>query len=149
MLVRRHGVSRSATVILAWLMASESKSVTAAMAQLASVRPQCRPNPGFWRQLNLFQVTFLHDYYYTFLYYNLWSRLDPLFCCRVWAAEWSPPVPAISTSASCTAPPCSPRSPRPRPGPATGAPAAELFSLLSHRSTGQPYSLSINYHNLS
>ena len=66
MLVRRHGVSRSATVILAWLMASESKSVTAAMAQLASVRPQCRPNPGFWRQLNLFQVTFLHDYNYTY-----------------------------------------------------------------------------------
>ena len=68
MLVRRHGVSRSATVILAWLMASESKSVTAAMAQLASVRPQCRPNPGFWRQLNLFQVTFLHYYTYTTIF---------------------------------------------------------------------------------
>lgn len=68
MFVRRHGVSRSATVILAWVMASESKSVTAAMAQLASVRPQCRPNPGFWRQLNLFQVTFLHYYTYTTIF---------------------------------------------------------------------------------
>ena len=87
MFVRRHGVSRSATVILAWLMASESKSVTAAMAQLASVRPQCRPNPGFWRQLNLFQVTFLHYYTYTFLLQSLVSSSSPVLLqsmgCRV------------------------------------------------------------------
>jgi len=83
----RHGVSRSATVILAWVMASESKSVTTAMAQLASVRPQCRPNPGFWRQLNLFQ--------------SMGCRVEPasaryIYFCQLHGSSLESPVPSAS-----------------------------------------------------
>ena len=49
-------MSRSATVILAWMMVSRSLSVTEAMTELARLRPVTRPNNGFIRQLRLFEA---------------------------------------------------------------------------------------------
>ena len=49
----RHGVSRSASVILAWMMETQSRTLTEASGTLASLRPQCKPNNGFIKQLKL------------------------------------------------------------------------------------------------
>jgi len=45
------GVSRSATLCLAYLMKYEGKSLREAYDFLASVRPMVRPNLGFWKAL--------------------------------------------------------------------------------------------------
>ncbi|KAA8498624.1 Dual specificity protein phosphatase 12 [Porphyridium purpureum] len=50
------GVSRSVSVVAAWLVASRTvgiKSMEDALAQIRKVRPQACPNPGFLRQLAL------------------------------------------------------------------------------------------------
>jgi len=51
----RHGVSRSATVVMAWLMRRERFSVDEAYRRLVSIRPSCEPNHGFMHQLHLFK----------------------------------------------------------------------------------------------
>jgi len=51
----RHGVSRSATVVIAWIMKHKSKSVADALALVQKARPPCKPNNGFMRQLVLFE----------------------------------------------------------------------------------------------
>ncbi|NXG37874.1 DUS18 phosphatase, partial [Dromaius novaehollandiae] len=45
------GVSRSATVCLAYLMKYQSMSLASAHAWVKSCRPIIRPNNGFWQQL--------------------------------------------------------------------------------------------------
>jgi len=52
----RHGVSRSATVVIAWIMKHKEMSVDNALAMVQSIRPQVKPNNGFMRQLMLFEM---------------------------------------------------------------------------------------------
>jgi len=49
----RHGRSRSATVLAAWLVASRGCSVTAAVESLKACRPKVGPNHGFLSQLEI------------------------------------------------------------------------------------------------
>jgi protein-tyrosine phosphatase len=49
------GVSRSATVVAAWLMASRNMTSKDSVEFLATRRSVIRPNPGFIRQLNAFE----------------------------------------------------------------------------------------------
>lgn len=48
------GISRSASVVIGWLMADEALSAAAAASAVRAVRPVARPNPGFERQLERF-----------------------------------------------------------------------------------------------
>ncbi len=50
------GISRSSTVVIAYLMEYEGKSFLAALEHLKSVRPYARPNEGFCRQLEEFEA---------------------------------------------------------------------------------------------
>ena len=50
----RHGVSRSAAVVMAWIMSRDKISAEAALKQVVLVREQCLPNDGFMQQLRLF-----------------------------------------------------------------------------------------------
>lgn len=45
------GVSRSTSLVLAYLMKHKNMSLKTAFEYVASRRPCVRPNPGFWRQL--------------------------------------------------------------------------------------------------
>ncbi|VDL20171.1 unnamed protein product [Hymenolepis diminuta] len=45
------GISRSATIVLAYLMKYEHLSLSEAYIKVSSVRPCIQPNLGFWRQL--------------------------------------------------------------------------------------------------
>ena len=51
----RHGVSRSAAVVVARMMMDEGIGVESALEKLVIVREQCRPNDGFMKQLQLFR----------------------------------------------------------------------------------------------
>ena len=52
----RHGVSRSVSVVAAWLLHTGGvPTVPAALGMLARLRPQSRPNDGFINQLELYQ----------------------------------------------------------------------------------------------
>ncbi|KAK4505678.1 hypothetical protein PRZ48_003643 [Zasmidium cellare] len=48
------GKSRSATIVIAYLMYKYHISPTAALAQLNEGRPVCEPNPGFQEQLEVY-----------------------------------------------------------------------------------------------
>lgn len=48
------GVSRSASILIGYLMAREQLSYEDALAQLQAVRPQVQPNAGFALQLQEF-----------------------------------------------------------------------------------------------
>mmetsp|Transcript_10686 Transcript_10686/g.18793 ORF Transcript_10686/g.18793 Transcript_10686/m.18793 type:complete len:319 (+) Transcript_10686:181-1137(+) len=48
------GVSRSATVIIAYLMKYRSMSRIEAYSHVKQRRPMVNPNPGFWKQLELY-----------------------------------------------------------------------------------------------
>lgn len=50
------GVSRASTSACAYLMIKEHWSLHAAYARVRGVRRICRPNPGFWRQLQDLEV---------------------------------------------------------------------------------------------
>jgi len=50
----RHGVSRSAAVVMAFLMQTDQISVEVALERLVAVRKECLPNDGFLQQLQLF-----------------------------------------------------------------------------------------------
>lgn len=50
------GVSRSATLVIAYLMKFEYMSLRQAFYHVKAVRPIIRPNPGFWRQLIEYEV---------------------------------------------------------------------------------------------
>jgi hypothetical protein len=50
------GVSRSATVVLGYLMARHNLSLTAALEHLKAVRPWVAPNTGFMQQLAAFEA---------------------------------------------------------------------------------------------
>ena len=50
------GISRSATVAIAYLMKYHSFSRDAAYQYVKERRPLINPNPGFWSQLQLFQA---------------------------------------------------------------------------------------------
>eukprot|EP00466_Bigelowiella_natans_P012846 jgi/Bigna1/91085/estExt_fgenesh1_pg.C_880024 len=50
------GVSRSSTVVLAYLMYTKHWTLKDTYTFAKSSRPQIRPNPGFWRQLEKFEV---------------------------------------------------------------------------------------------
>lgn len=45
------GRSRSATLVLAYLIARRRMTLRDALQLLRTVRPQARPNPGFYREL--------------------------------------------------------------------------------------------------
>ena len=45
------GISRSATICIAYLMAHEGKSLEEAHAHVKAARRFIKPNPGFWRWL--------------------------------------------------------------------------------------------------
>jgi len=45
------GISRSATLVLAFLMQSEQMQATTALAELKTIRPIACPNKGFWEAL--------------------------------------------------------------------------------------------------
>jgi dual specificity phosphatase 12 len=49
------GVSRSATIVLAYLMAHHNMSLAAAHALLKQCRPAIQPNPGFMEQLRAYE----------------------------------------------------------------------------------------------
>ncbi|KAG0735799.1 hypothetical protein G6F57_010447 [Rhizopus arrhizus] len=49
------GVSRSPTVVAAYLMVTEKRRFKEALALIKRVRPFVNPNPGFLNQLRLFQ----------------------------------------------------------------------------------------------
>ncbi|KAI9279193.1 protein-tyrosine phosphatase-like protein [Sporodiniella umbellata] len=49
------GVSRSPTMVVAYLMSKERKRYKEVLAQVKGVRPFVNPNPGFLEQLKLFQ----------------------------------------------------------------------------------------------
>ncbi|GFH21316.1 uncharacterized protein HaLaN_18592, partial [Haematococcus lacustris] len=49
------GISRSATLVIAWLMYHHSLSYDEAFRRLHAVRPWVMPNPGFRAQLQLFE----------------------------------------------------------------------------------------------
>lgn len=49
------GVSRSATVVLGYLMAREGLTFDAGLARLRAVRPAAAPNAGFAAQLREFE----------------------------------------------------------------------------------------------
>lgn len=48
------GVSRSATIVIAYLMKTENRSFLNAYNHVRNCRPQIRPNPSFQNQLELF-----------------------------------------------------------------------------------------------
>lgn len=48
------GKSRSATIVIAYLMASYHMSPSQALKQLCEGRPVCAPNPGFMEQLEIY-----------------------------------------------------------------------------------------------
>jgi len=52
----RHGVSRSAAVVIAWIMQRDKIPVESALQKLVLVREQCLPNEGFMQQLELFHM---------------------------------------------------------------------------------------------
>ncbi len=49
------GISRSSTIVLAYLIRFEGMTRDEAYVHVKSRRPQCDPNPGFWRQLKTFE----------------------------------------------------------------------------------------------
>lgn len=49
------GISRSSTVLCAYLMKSLGLSREDAFAKISAVRSIVRPNPGFWRQLQVYE----------------------------------------------------------------------------------------------
>jgi hypothetical protein len=51
------GVSRSATVVLGYLMARQNLSLAAALQHLKEVRPWVSPNPGFMQQLEAYETS--------------------------------------------------------------------------------------------
>jgi len=51
----KHGRSRSASVLVAWLMTSRGWSAEQSVNFLKQCRPSVCPNPGFWKQLLAFQ----------------------------------------------------------------------------------------------
>lgn len=66
------GISRSATIVTAYLMRSCSMTAKDALAQLKKVRPIVRPNNGFFTQLKIyydvgFEVNEKHVEYRRFL----------------------------------------------------------------------------------
>ena len=52
-----YGVSRSASVVLAFLMASEGISLKLAYDSVRAARPKILPNPGFWRALVVYELS--------------------------------------------------------------------------------------------
>ena len=51
------GISRSATLVIAFLMVEEQQTLSEAFQQVKSVRPQIDPNEGFIRQLRELEVS--------------------------------------------------------------------------------------------
>uniref|UniRef100_A0AC34QWU7 Dual specificity phosphatase n=1 Tax=Panagrolaimus sp. JU765 TaxID=591449 RepID=A0AC34QWU7_9BILA len=49
------GVSRCCTIAIAYIMSSERKSYSEALEQVKKVRPSCRPNDGFVKQLQEYE----------------------------------------------------------------------------------------------
>eukprot|EP01006_Ploeotia_vitrea_P003298 TRINITY_DN112393_c0_g1_i1.p1 TRINITY_DN112393_c0_g1~~TRINITY_DN112393_c0_g1_i1.p1 ORF type:complete len:305 (+),score=30.53 TRINITY_DN112393_c0_g1_i1:108-917(+) len=49
------GISRSCTAVAGFLMKFKGMTAQQALAQIQQSRPQCHPNPGFQRQLRLFE----------------------------------------------------------------------------------------------
>merc|ERR1719273_2383739 len=58
MLVHCHqGVSRSATVVMAYIMKSQKKTLKETLDFVRARRKQVMPNIGFWKQLSTFEKT--------------------------------------------------------------------------------------------
>ena len=49
------GISRSVTLVVAYLIAERGFSLDAAIAHVCEARPQARPNPGFMRRLQAYE----------------------------------------------------------------------------------------------
>lgn len=56
------GVSRSASLVLAYLMKYKNMSLKSSYDLVSSRRPCARPNPGFWRQLVDYEKKLLSSY---------------------------------------------------------------------------------------
>ena len=56
----RAGMSRSASVVIAYLMKSRSLTLSQAFDFVKSHRQCVRPNEGFWEQLKLYQTSLGH-----------------------------------------------------------------------------------------
>lgn len=56
------GVSRSAAICIAYLMKYESMTLLEAYQHLKEVRPQIRPNPGFFEQLIEYEKKLYNGY---------------------------------------------------------------------------------------
>ena len=54
----RHGVSRSAAIVIAYLMRKDNIDYFKAFEILRLMRPECQPNDGFVSQLILFRFAF-------------------------------------------------------------------------------------------
>lgn len=57
----QEGISRSSTIVIAWLMARQGLSLQDAYAWVKAQRKQIFPNLGFWRQLDLFERTLIRQ----------------------------------------------------------------------------------------
>eukprot|EP00467_Chlorarachnion_reptans_P002601 CAMPEP_0114514542 /NCGR_PEP_ID=MMETSP0109-20121206/16210_1 /TAXON_ID=29199 /ORGANISM="Chlorarachnion reptans, Strain CCCM449" /LENGTH=305 /DNA_ID=CAMNT_0001694591 /DNA_START=1054 /DNA_END=1971 /DNA_ORIENTATION=- len=51
------GVSRSASIVIAYLMTCKNWSLEKAHSYLKKLRPMIQPNPGFWKQLQQYEKT--------------------------------------------------------------------------------------------
>ena len=60
------GVSRSASLLIAYLMKYKNMSLKTAYDFVSSKRPCVRPNPGFWRQLTDYEKQRLTSYQSTY-----------------------------------------------------------------------------------
>ena len=57
----QEGISRSSTILIAYLMARQGLSLQDAYGWVKAQRKQIFPNLGFWRQLDLFERTLAHQ----------------------------------------------------------------------------------------
>jgi predicted protein tyrosine phosphatase len=57
----QEGISRSSTIVIAYLMSRQGLSLHAAYSWVKAQRKQIFPNLGFWRQLDLFERTLVRE----------------------------------------------------------------------------------------
>ena len=99
-IVVRHGVSRSVTVTVAWLLHSAKvSSVPAALELVVRARPQAQPNPGFLRQLELYQRLNCEVHLSPSPLYINFALQHSSF---QYLTDLSPPTPANSRTVRCS-----------------------------------------------
>jgi protein-tyrosine phosphatase len=56
------GISRSVSIVIAFLMSRRQKSLCEAMAQVKAARPRAQPNVGFVEQLKMYESNILNNH---------------------------------------------------------------------------------------